>query len=74
MTSELSLLLYAVYDHPKDYPDAYVCRRWHGMKPEDKLFLSAPTLLEIQRTLAQMGLRNIGRYPSDDSVIVEVWV
>lgn len=77
--------MYVVYDHPRDYPDWFVCRIWFvydapaggpagGGGALQDLFLKAETLDAIRVELESRGLHNIGRFADDDPVIVEVWI
>jgi hypothetical protein len=71
------LWMYTIYCNPSDYPGEYVIRR-HAVQPgltlpDDRQFARAPTLKEVRKMLPP-GLYNLGRYSSDDPVIVEVWV
>jgi len=68
--------LYTIYDHPKDYPDKIVVRRWFigRGKTEDKgVWCLAKTLEEARESLPE-GLVNISRYSEDDYGIIESWV
>jgi hypothetical protein len=76
-TSKGPLVLYTVYDHPKDFPDEYVIRRWdaYTYTPIDKEqpFARALTLDDIHAALPP-AVYNLGRLEEDDPVIIEVWV
>jgi hypothetical protein len=65
---------YTIYDHPRDYPDAFVVRAWEigpgTMTPGQPR--TAPTL-EAARKLIPPGLYCLGRAADDDSTIVETW-
>lgn len=70
------LNLYTIYDHPEDYPHAFVVRRFEaaaGEVLEKELLGQAPTL-EGARELVPLGLFNMGREAGDSSVIVETWI
>lgn len=69
---------YAVYDHPTDYPDEFVVRKWFidktgGIVPDEQLFLQSKNLGDIQSKLKDIGLYRMPRFSDDDPVIVEVW-
>lgn len=75
---ELSgLVLYTIYDHPKDYPHEFVIRRWDGRtnQPIDKgePFARGKTLKSVRHKLPP-GLYRLQREPGDDPVIVETWI
>lgn len=70
------LRIYAIYDHPTDYPDNYVVRCWlvsvDGLKAEGECQLAAS--LSEARRLIPSGLYVIPRYHDDDPVVVETWL
>jgi hypothetical protein len=74
MTNQLTG--WTVYDHPRDYPDCFVARRWIA-KGGDVIpttdMLVATTLDEV-RALLPPGLIRFARMPEDDAKIVEVWI
>ena len=67
---------WVIYDHPRDFPNSFVMRRWDVMANQmiatDEMEL-ADTLSEIRKKLPK-GLFCIERYPDDDPCIVEVWL
>jgi hypothetical protein len=73
-----ALAMWTVYDHPKDYPDKYVARRFDagrdGPKISDSIIIAGD--LETLRTIlaVEMHLTCIPRDPADDPVIVEIWL
>ena len=76
MTQE-SLSLWTVYDHPKDFPDAFVARRFDvypGMVLPTSAVLSASELQPIRETLSEQGFLPMPACSGDDPVIIEVWV
>lgn len=67
------LLIWAVYDHPKDYPDHWVARPhslYHGAL---QVSVSAHTLKGV-RELLPPGLVRLERSAGDEAKIVEVWL
>jgi len=78
MTEEGVLSLWVVYDHPIDYPDAYVARlhevSGQGRQRVTHHVLTADNLTEIRAALAAFGLTRISRSVEDDPVIVETWL
>jgi hypothetical protein len=67
---------WTIYDHPRDYPDCFVARRWIT-KGYDVIAtadtFTAATLDEV-RALLPPGLIVFPRCSNDDPVIVEVWL
>jgi len=75
--TEDALSIWTIYDHPLDFPNEYVARRFtvgaNGSGPTDDILTS--TSLDLLRTeLAGRGLTVIDRLPGDDPKIVEVWL
>lgn len=66
------IYLWVVYDHPKDFPDAFVARRFRDAQPTAEYF-TAPDLQQLRGMLPK-GLTRFPRHPSDDPVIVEMWM
>ena len=72
------LSLWTVYDHPLDYPDKFVARRFDvdkdGSKPTPSLLVSSD--LDALREVLQfeMHLTCMVRDPSDDPKILETWL
>ena len=71
------MILWVIYQYPKDYPQGYVVRRHYAMadgsvKYDAKAWV-ADTLEEIRAELPS-GLFNIGRHDNDDPAILEVWI
>ncbi len=73
MTTPPPLVMYVIYDHPRDYPHAFVVRMWEDDAPRELPFAIQPTLDDARATLPP-GLHRIDRHPFDDAVIVEVWL
>jgi len=73
-----NLEMWTIYDHPKDYPDHFVARKWligsKRTRPEatDELIVRS-TLNEV-RSLLPPGLYCLARNEGDDPVIVETWL
>jgi hypothetical protein len=72
------LFTWTIYDHPKDYPDHFVARKWSiGTKPgepeaTDEVIVR-PTLDEV-RALLPPALYCVARNEGDDPVVVETWL
>jgi hypothetical protein len=64
------LVLFAVYYHPKDYPDHIVVRRWVGLKPDLNALLYKD-LEGAREDLKKRGLERMNRMPGDDHTLVE---
>jgi hypothetical protein len=71
--------IYVIYDHPKDYPDHYVVRRWYVMRDDNSLYAEiSPTAVCTTRKEARLAIP-AGCYPVDapaeyDPVIIERWM
>lgn len=73
-----ALSLWTVYDHPKDYPDSFVARRFEAGGGEPAPMVTADvvtgSLDVIRESMAMCGLVCMTRAPSDDSRILETWL
>lgn len=72
------LMLWVIYDHPKDAPRHYVLRpQFAGpggqIVPVDAAWASSDPEL-LRELLRPLGLTNLGRHEDDDAKILEVWV
>jgi len=79
MTSDEEILsLWTVYDHPKDMPDVYVARRSEvlrgGKTRMTEEAMACTSLDPIREEMMRRGLICMTRAPTDDPVIVEVWL
>lgn len=67
---------WVVYDHPRDYPEKFVLRRWNisagQMIATDEMALA--DTLELIREAVPPGLYCLKRFTEDDPCIVEVWL
>ncbi len=69
-----NLVMWVVYDHPKDYPDHFVARKWLAGKTAeatDEILLD--TDLDSLRKQMPPWLYCMPRQPNDDPKIIEVW-
>jgi hypothetical protein len=71
------LWMFVIYDHPRDYPDEFVCRRCYPEKGrviyELELFARGPTIESIRDKIPP-GQVCFRRSDGDDPVIVETWL
>lgn len=72
------LSMWTVYDHPKDYPDKYVARRFDiadGKAAATDSIIIAADLKTLRDILAiEMHLGRLTRSSDDDPKIVETWL
>lgn len=71
------LSMWVVYDHPRDYPNSFIARRWIAdanriTATED--IAKAATIEALQLHFRKQGLVKINRSPTDDPKIVETWL
>lgn len=64
---------WTIYDHPTDFPDCYVARRFIWDKPTAEI-ITSPTLEALQQHFILQGLVCMQRHPNDDPKIVETWM
>jgi hypothetical protein len=72
-----NLVIYTIYDHPKDYPDHFVIKRWRvgtkGVFQDPHFKFLGKTLADCRKKLAKKGLaRTISNF--DDPVIIESYI
>lgn len=70
------LEIWTVYQHPKDFPEHFVARKFNYDQPTD-ITLVAERLENLRHILKRIRggyLVNIGRNPEDDPAIVESWL
>lgn len=71
------LVMWVVYDHPKDYPENFVARKFligHGEARASAEALVFVDLVPLRWVLQRAGLCCLARNPQDDPVIVESWI
>ena len=71
-----SQTLYVIYDHPKDFPDFYVLRRWHlygGELLAEMLPRLGHTLEDIREHLPPGKVLADRRLFNTDPAILEIW-
>lgn len=71
------LEMWTVYDHPTDWPDGYIARKWvilpTGPHATDECIV-ATGVSAIRNRFEEMGLVKLARSPEDDPSIMETWV
>jgi hypothetical protein len=76
--SDDALMMWTVYDHPRDYPHSFVARKFAvsgaGGTVATTDMIVAPTLDSIRKLMIERGLTCITRSPDDDPKIVETWL
>jgi len=70
--------IWTLYDHPADFPDSYVARRFSGMtgKATDQTIIGetpGEILVKIQ-AVDPNACMFIPRSPNDDPVIMGTWI
>jgi hypothetical protein len=71
------LILWTIYDHPRDWPAFFVVRRWKATGDGSPAPIDPAALcltLAQARECVPPWLYNLGRDPSDDERIVETWI
>ena len=66
------LELWVIYEHPKEYPDKYVARKWILDKPSSEVVFG--NTIEEARLAIPKGLTRFLPDKEDDKVIVEIWL
>jgi len=76
MRKDQPLVMWTIYDSPKDFPGQFVARRFDifaGNAVATAEVRTAPTIEMLRRDFRKMGLFQQPRHAGDDPVIVEVW-
>jgi len=68
-----NLIMWVVYDHPSDFPDYYVARKWIMEDPTGEIIM-ATTLQGVEDKLRDWGLTCMTRMDEDDPKILSVWL
>lgn len=72
-----ALVMWTVYDHPTDFPNDYVARKWEldhtGVRATDEVILHR-RLAAVRMQMRVRGLTCLPRLPMDEPKIVEVWL
>jgi hypothetical protein len=73
-----ALPMWAVYDHPSDYPDRFVARLFlvgrRGTEATSSIIVAQTLEVLREILLVDMHLHRIERHPDDDEKIVETWL
>ena len=69
-----TLSLWTVYDHPTDYPDSYVARRFEVPGGPTDDVLETETLEALRAEFERRGLVCLPRASGDDPRIIETWL
>lgn len=67
------LAIWVIYDHPTDWPNHFVARRWVDERPTEDMVL-AFDLDRLREFLAEHGFVCLARMEGDDPKIVETWL
>lgn len=72
-----ALVMWTVYDHPTDFPNDYVARKWEldstGVHATDEVILHR-RLAAVRGQMRVRGLTRLPRFPQDEPKIIEVWL
>jgi hypothetical protein len=69
--------MWTVYDHPADFPNAYVARKFmvgHKSEGATNEVIMSDSLNELRAVFEAQGLVCLMRDPRDDPVIIETWL
>jgi len=72
-TSVEEITAWVIYDHPTDFPDHFVARKYLYDAPTQDM-LQSENLNHLREEMHKLGLVCIPRSPSDDAKIVETWI
>ena len=78
MTAESIMTGWTIYDHPSDYPDVFIARKWiarrDGTVEATPSIVTSKDIMRLRAEMMQMGLVKMMRSPGDDPKIMEVWI
>ena len=69
--------MYAIYEHPLDFPDHFVVRRWEvrgGEIIKHELMGPPAVTLQLARRQIPRGCVKLERHPEDDVALAETWI
>lgn len=72
-----ALTMWTIYDHPSDFPDGYIARRWEvtaGVTAATSDTLVNSDLEPLREEMLARGLHRLHRDTNDDPTIVETWL
>jgi hypothetical protein len=72
-TEQEGLSIWTIYDHPTDYPDCFVARRFVYDKPTNDI-VTSNNLEYLRAIMIKSGLICFLRSPDDDPIIIESWL
>jgi hypothetical protein len=67
------LSMWTIYDHPSDYPDVFIARRFEYDQPTSDLVITKD-LASIRHAFRRAGLTCFMRADEDDPCIMETWL
>jgi hypothetical protein len=77
MPDDEALSIWVIYDHPRDYPHAFVARRHIAYGPNagptDDVVVNEK-LLVVRKAMQRRFLTCMPRFPDDDPMILETWL
>lgn len=68
-----SLPIWVIYDHPIDFPDWFVARKFLNDQPSS-VCMASHDLGMLRLELETMGHFCIPRFDGDDPCIIETWI
>lgn len=75
----MTIEMWTIYDHPLDFPDQFVARRWSVVRgsltpiPSDK-YLKSASLDDLHRHFRACGYEWLPRMEDDDPVILGIYM
>jgi len=65
--------MWVLYDHPEDFPDHYIARRYNLTVPTEN-YITNVKLESLRIRLESEGYIRISRTIDDDPCVVECWI
>lgn len=70
-------VMWTIYDHPRDYPEGYIARRWDVEASRvlaTDIVLRSDSLELLREQMEDMELFCIPRSESDEPQVLETWI
>ena len=71
--NQQKLEIWTVYDHPVDYPNSFVARKFFNEQPTQEVIV-AQDVEDIRQIFRQWDLQIVPRFPDDMPSIMEIWL
>ena len=71
--TDRGMVTWTIYDHPSDFPDTFVARRFEG-GTATPIYLTCRSVDALRSIFDIAGYFHVPRHADDDPVITETWL